>query len=325
MQAGVARLVEMDITLRDISTGLIDFPALVSRPPDLAVLAPRRGRRRALARARRGLRLAPPAERAADGPRLRHARRSLGRRAPAEPASGPSSRAGGRRPTARCPRRDRRAALEAGLEAYDRGDFFLAHELLEPAWMGTARPRRAGAAPGPDQARRGVRPRRARRTRPGVEKNLRGARERLASAGVRARASGSTSRALLGGDRCPARPRRSTAASRRSRSARGCRGARDALGRGRLRLARRRVRRSIQARIWGRWLNRPADDDEDHEVARADAGRGEVAELLADLATDLETRHGDADEPEPEERLLRREARPVRAGQRRRRRSSRRR
>jgi hypothetical protein len=33
MQAGVARLVEMDITLRDIQTGLIDFPALVSGRP----------------------------------------------------------------------------------------------------------------------------------------------------------------------------------------------------------------------------------------------------------------------------------------------------
>jgi hypothetical protein len=33
MQAGVARLVDMDITLRDISTGLIDFPALVSGLP----------------------------------------------------------------------------------------------------------------------------------------------------------------------------------------------------------------------------------------------------------------------------------------------------
>ena len=31
-----------------------------------------------------------------------------------------------------------RAALEAGLAAYGRGDYFLAHELLEPAWMGTA-------------------------------------------------------------------------------------------------------------------------------------------------------------------------------------------
>jgi predicted metal-dependent hydrolase len=30
----------------------------------------------------------------------------------------------------------RREALAEGLAAYDRGDFFLAHELLEPAWMG---------------------------------------------------------------------------------------------------------------------------------------------------------------------------------------------
>ena len=33
MQAGVARLVDLDITLRDISTGLIDFPALMSGRP----------------------------------------------------------------------------------------------------------------------------------------------------------------------------------------------------------------------------------------------------------------------------------------------------
>lgn len=33
MQAGVARLVDMDVTLRDIATGLIDFPALVSGRP----------------------------------------------------------------------------------------------------------------------------------------------------------------------------------------------------------------------------------------------------------------------------------------------------
>lgn len=32
----------------------------------------------------------------------------------------------------------RRAALEAGLRAYERGDYFEAHELLEPAWMGTS-------------------------------------------------------------------------------------------------------------------------------------------------------------------------------------------
>jgi hypothetical protein len=33
MQAGVARLVELDVTLRDIKTGLIDFPALGSGRP----------------------------------------------------------------------------------------------------------------------------------------------------------------------------------------------------------------------------------------------------------------------------------------------------
>ena len=32
----------------------------------------------------------------------------------------------------------RREALEAGLAAYAQGDFFEAHELLEPAWMGTS-------------------------------------------------------------------------------------------------------------------------------------------------------------------------------------------
>jgi predicted metal-dependent hydrolase len=36
------------------------------------------------------------------------------------------------------PAADRRRAFEQGVAAYDRGDFFEAHELLEPAWMGTA-------------------------------------------------------------------------------------------------------------------------------------------------------------------------------------------
>jgi predicted metal-dependent hydrolase len=36
------------------------------------------------------------------------------------------------------PADERAAALAAGLEAYQRGDVFEAHELLEPAWMGTA-------------------------------------------------------------------------------------------------------------------------------------------------------------------------------------------
>ena len=35
------------------------------------------------------------------------------------------------------PAGERETAYRAALAAYDRGDFFLAHELLEPAWMGT--------------------------------------------------------------------------------------------------------------------------------------------------------------------------------------------
>ncbi len=35
------------------------------------------------------------------------------------------------------PSAKRAAAIAAGLAAYEQGDFFEAHELLEPAWMGT--------------------------------------------------------------------------------------------------------------------------------------------------------------------------------------------
>ena len=38
------------------------------------------------------------------------------------------------------PTEARAAALKDGLDAYDRGDFFEAHELLEPAWMGSDDP-----------------------------------------------------------------------------------------------------------------------------------------------------------------------------------------
>ena len=38
------------------------------------------------------------------------------------------------------PDAERIAAVVAGLEAYGSGDFFEAHELMEPAWMGTADP-----------------------------------------------------------------------------------------------------------------------------------------------------------------------------------------
>ena len=51
-----------------------------------------------------------------------------------ETVVGPDGRAKAFRPL---PAETRAVALEAGLAAYDRGDYFEAHELLEPAWMGT--------------------------------------------------------------------------------------------------------------------------------------------------------------------------------------------
>jgi len=91
---------------------------------------------------------------------------------------------------------DRRAALAAGLEAYERGDVFLAHELLEPAWMGTR-----------DLAERDLLQgliklaaafvHAARGNAAGVTKNLRGARERLASAGDAGRRFGIDGPGLL--------------------------------------------------------------------------------------------------------------------------------
>ena len=78
--------------------------------------------------------------------------------------------------------RDRRTALAAGLEAYDRGDAFLAHELLEPAWMGTRDlPERELLQGLIKLAAAFVH---AARVNPaGVARNLRGARERLANEG----------------------------------------------------------------------------------------------------------------------------------------------
>lgn len=74
---------------------------------------------------------------------------------------------------------DRRRAFEAGVAAYERGDFFEAHELLEPAWMGTADlPERAllqGLIKLSAAYVHGV------RGNPmGIARNLAGARERLA-------------------------------------------------------------------------------------------------------------------------------------------------
>lgn len=79
----------------------------------------------------------------------------------------------------------RRAAVARGLAAYERGAWYLAHEELEPAWMGTAdlaeRALLSGlikVAAAYVHAERG--------NALGVRTNLRGARERLAAAAVTA-------------------------------------------------------------------------------------------------------------------------------------------
>ncbi len=79
------------------------------------------------------------------------------------------------------PAAERRDAFLAAIAAYGRGDFFLAHELLEPAWMGTddtaERELYQGLIKVAAAFVHGVRgnPR-------GVAKNLQGARDRLAAA-----------------------------------------------------------------------------------------------------------------------------------------------
>lgn len=79
------------------------------------------------------------------------------------------------------PSADRKRAFDAGIAAYDRGDFFEAHELLEPAWMGTADVAERDVLQGLIKLAaafvHGVRGNPA-----GIAKNLTGARERLAAA-----------------------------------------------------------------------------------------------------------------------------------------------
>lgn len=91
---------------------------------------------------------------------------------------------------------ERRRAFEAGLAAYANDDFFEAHELLEPAWMGS-----------PDLAERELIQgliklaaafvHGARGNPAGVEKNLRGARARIAAGRAAGLAAGVVVEPLL--------------------------------------------------------------------------------------------------------------------------------
>jgi predicted metal-dependent hydrolase len=76
---------------------------------------------------------------------------------------------------------DRLEAFAAGLAAYDRGEWFEAHELLEPAWMGTDDlPERELVQGLIKLAAAHVH--RQRGNARGMRKNLAGARQRIAAA-----------------------------------------------------------------------------------------------------------------------------------------------
>jgi predicted metal-dependent hydrolase len=78
------------------------------------------------------------------------------------------------------PAAERRRAFEAGLEAYAHDDFFEAHELWEPAWMGTGDLAERELIQGLIKLAAAF-VHRARRNPAGVHKNLLGARARIAA------------------------------------------------------------------------------------------------------------------------------------------------
>ena len=100
---------------------------------------------------------------------------------PAEPLAGRIDQGGRSKAYRPLGLDDRRAAFAAGLAAFERGAFFEAHEVLEPAWMGTAdlteRELHQGLIKLAAAYVHAVRGNRA-----GVVKNLAGARARLAIA-----------------------------------------------------------------------------------------------------------------------------------------------
>jgi len=79
------------------------------------------------------------------------------------------------------PEADRAAALDAGLAAYAAGDYFEAHELLEPAWMGTDVPADRALLQGLIKVAAAY-VHDVRGNHAGITRNLQGARARLAEA-----------------------------------------------------------------------------------------------------------------------------------------------
>ena len=87
------------------------------------------------------------------------------------------------------PQAAREAAIERGLAAYERGAFYLAHEELEPAWMGTDDAAERELLGGLIKVAAAF-VHAARGNRTGAATNLRGARERLVGAAAADRDGG---------------------------------------------------------------------------------------------------------------------------------------
>lgn len=94
------------------------------------------------------------------------------------------------------PESERRTALEAALAAYGRGDFFEAHELLEPAWMGTDDPAERELLQGLIKLAAAY-VHSVRGNPLGMRKNLAGARDRLAAGAAAAPRAGVAIEPLL--------------------------------------------------------------------------------------------------------------------------------
>ena len=158
------------------------LPGARQRPPDLALLAPRRGRHRVVARARRRLLgPAPPVR-----PDMTAGIRRETRRARAGSADGPprSGRTAARRPTGRSPRPTAgRRSRAPSPPTSGATSSWPTSSSSRPGWVPATRPSepstRASSSSPPASSTRSA------ATPPGVEKNFLGARQRL-PAGVAA-------------------------------------------------------------------------------------------------------------------------------------------
>lgn len=138
-------------------------------------------------------RSAPPADPAGPSPAV-----TSGRAAPAGRVI-ERGRAKAHRPL---PPEVREAAVARGLAAYGRGDWYLAHEELEPAWMGTDDPAERALLSGLIKVAAAY-VHAARGNPLGVRTNLRGARERLVTAAA-ATATGPAPAAAIAASRSAA-------------------------------------------------------------------------------------------------------------------------